>query len=471
MAGKSSSGQRVRLGIVSYILSGWCWSALLIPHNTMAAKPVSGAAEHNIIRKALSEQQTLNNLGFALNKSYDFSQQPQPAQPLADFQDNTTLQNSAAQHIQSCTFQHVSNQYGQNLFAGTGTSWTIEHAVNSWANEARHYDYQSGSCTAGEQCGHYTQIVWANTSAVGCVLQACAEMTDQSGNLLFGGRSGMMIFCHYNPPGNVVLQKPYPKAAETPPTNLRVSVKALLQGAYRAANHLMTATLSLPVQEPYSALGHTLSGVQQLDSSLLQNSGPNAVVDWLLLELRDGNNPAQIMASRALLVQRDGDLIDPQTGSELLMFADQPAGDYHLAVRHRNHLGVMTRLPLSLSADVTAVDFSAATTPVWGKNARIALDGKQLLRGGDANHDGQIIAAGVGNDVTVLLQAVLSEPANENYAANYIVQGYHHEDLNLDNQVIGMGINNDINLLYSNVLLHPANTTLSRNLIIQQQLP
>lgn len=438
-----------------------------------AADTLAGAAAHNIIRDALSAQTTLNNLGYGLNESYDFSRQPAPAQALPALQDSQVLQDSAARHAQACSFQHINNQYGQNLFAGTGTGWTLEHAVNSWANEVRHYDYQTGSCAAGEQCGHYTQIVWANSRHVGCVLQQCATMTDQSGNSLFDGRSGVMIFCHYDPPGNVVAQKPYPEAVETPLADLAVKVKVLLQGAYQPAEKRMRAALvaALPLSEPYTQLGHTVSGDRQLNASLLPMNGADAVVDWVLLELRKADQPEQLLAGRAVLIQSDGDLIDPQTGSELLVFPGWAAADYHLAVRHRNHLGVMTRQPVALSDHTVTVDFSAPVTPVWGENARFETAGRSLLWGGDVNHDGRVIAAGVSNDLGNIFQTVLMAAGNDHFSANYIAQGYQGSDVNLDGRIIAAGDGNDYNLVSANVFLHPGNATINHNFIIQQQLP
>ncbi|MEZ5537549.1 MAG: CAP domain-containing protein [Thiolinea sp.] len=434
-----------------------------------------GAAEHNVIRDALSRRISLHNLGFFLNESYDFSQQAEPEQALEDFQDSSVLQNSAAQHVQSCTFTHLnSSPYGQNLFAGTGTGWTIEHAVNSWANEVRYYDYNTGSCATGQQCGHYTQIIWANTRKVGCVIQQCGEMTDRNGNIMFGGQSGVMIFCHYDPPGNYINQKPYIEASTDPAVDLTVKIKVLLQGAYQAADNMMRATpagWSVPLTEPYSSLGYNVSGTKQLNDGLLSVSGSNAIVDWMLVELRDADDPSLILESKALLVQRDGDLVDPLSGGNSLVFADKVSGRYHLAVRHRNHLGVMTRQPVALSASAVSVDFSSASTPVWGQNGRVDVGGRSLLWGGDVNHDGQVIAVGVGNDTGLTVQNVLTAAGNDGFSANFVTQGYKAGDTNLDSRMIAAGQGNDTNLILSNILLHPDNPQLNKNFVISQQLP
>ena len=45
-----------------------------------------------------------------------------------------------------------------------------QQVVDSWGSEIQWYSYQSNSCNAptDESCGHYTQLVWAGTSEVGC---------------------------------------------------------------------------------------------------------------------------------------------------------------------------------------------------------------------------------------------------------------------------------------------------------------
>jgi len=73
---------------------------------------------------------------------------------------------------------------------------TIRHVVKAWADEEPWYNYKSNSCLPGKQCGHYTQMVWRDTTEVGCAVKFCG---DQSQNWV----------CSYNPPGNVIGKRPY----------------------------------------------------------------------------------------------------------------------------------------------------------------------------------------------------------------------------------------------------------------------
>ncbi len=115
-----------------------------------------------------------------------------------------------------CSFGHnpsASSQYaalggsgglGEDVAAGA-PSESVANAVASWVNEAQYYDHATNSCASGEVCGHYTQIVWKNTTAVGCAQAHCTT------NSPFGASfpTWDMSVCDFNPPGNYVGESPY----------------------------------------------------------------------------------------------------------------------------------------------------------------------------------------------------------------------------------------------------------------------
>jgi uncharacterized protein YkwD len=91
-------------------------------------------------------------------------------------------------------FAHRPNgKYGENLFEITGGAAAPAQVVAEWASESRDYDYATNKCRG--VCGHYTQIVWADTKEVGC---AAAR-----------GKGREVWVCNYDPPGNWVGQRPY----------------------------------------------------------------------------------------------------------------------------------------------------------------------------------------------------------------------------------------------------------------------
>ncbi|MEM9991147.1 MAG: hypothetical protein AAF738_05245 [Bacteroidota bacterium] len=126
---------------------------------------------------------------------------------------------------------------------------------------------------------------------------------------------------------------------------IRVSPKVLLGGAYENSTASMADALRtnnlLPSVEPYSALGY--SNIQntgvKVPSSMFSLTGDNAVVDWVLVDLLDATH--SLVARRVGLLQHDGDVVEV-TGVPM-SFINVLAGNYHVALRHRNHLGVMTQ--------------------------------------------------------------------------------------------------------------------------------
>ncbi len=94
-----------------------------------------------------------------------------------------------------CELQHSQTSHGENLFAGSGRNAPAE-VVARWAGEQRCFQYASfpGCCTC--TCGHYTQLVWAGTSRLGCGRAACANGSE-------------VWVCNYDPAGNFVNTMPY----------------------------------------------------------------------------------------------------------------------------------------------------------------------------------------------------------------------------------------------------------------------
>ncbi|XP_052202018.1 pathogenesis-related leaf protein 4-like [Diospyros lotus] len=105
--------------------------------------------------------------------------------------------NYANQRIGDCNLVHSGGggKYGENLAKGSG-DFTGKAAVDLWVAEKAFYNYNSNSCAAGKQCGHYTQVVWRNSVKVGCARVRC-------------NNGWWFITCNYAPPGNYVGQKPY----------------------------------------------------------------------------------------------------------------------------------------------------------------------------------------------------------------------------------------------------------------------
>ncbi len=259
---------------------------------------------------------------------------------------------------------------------------------------------------------------------------------------------------------------PTNSVAPAPISNLLVNVKVFLQGAYNSATGLMNDDLRargfIPTAQPYSTMTRTNyhTGTESTSAAVFATTGANAIVDWVLLELRTGTGAATRIATRAALVQRDGDIVDVD-GVSPVTFAGRTAGAYYIVVTHRNHLGAMSEVSVGLSGTVTTVDFTGAYDG-FGTNAMKGIGNLNALWAGNANHSGtthrNTIFSGANNDPDAVKNNVLTAQSVAPINFSYIPSGYHLGDTNLDGDVKYQGPSNDVdNLIFFNVLTHPGN--------------
>ncbi|KAL9227996.1 hypothetical protein vseg_003621 [Gypsophila vaccaria] len=104
----------------------------------------------------------------------------------------------ASELAKNCSMVHSGGQYGENLFWGKLDHWTPARIVEDWASEVQYFDLNSKKCTRDwTECGHFTQLVWAETQRVGCHRQKCIWQV------------GFIGICIYDPPGNGADQNPF----------------------------------------------------------------------------------------------------------------------------------------------------------------------------------------------------------------------------------------------------------------------
>ena len=182
-----------------------------------------------------------------------------------------------------------------------------------------------------------------------------------------------------------------------------LSPKVYLMGAFEDSDGLMRDALrnnaAIPTTEPYTIIGYQHQGDQgggeliSDSTNILSDRGPNSVVDWVLIELRDQSDISVILHSRAALLLRNGDITD-MDGVSPVGFRGVNSDNYFIAIRHRNHLAVATKNPTNLAVGTTnTVDFTNSSTLTYGTNAQIQLSsGLMAMVSGDANGDGSVNA-------------------------------------------------------------------------------
>lgn len=229
-------------------------------------------------------------------------------------------------------------------------------------------------------------------------------------------------------------------------------VRVFLEGPF-AGGGLMTDALrtlpSFPLTEPFTAMGYSGTGYPSgasISTSVLAVSGNNAIVDWMVMELRSSAAPGTVVAARPALLQRDGDVVD-LNGTSNVSFPGLAGGSYCIALRPRNHLPVMSSpsAPITGNGSGTVIDFTSASTALWDNDARTTILGMLVLAAGDINSNGNVQYTGSGNDRDPVLVRVGSTTPNAT------VSGYWREDLNLDGVVKYTGSFNDRDRILVNV--------------------
>lgn len=102
---------------------------------------------------------------------------------------NNTLADFASSYLKSntvCKFAHSGGPYGENIAMGYQNATA---AVEAWGDERKDYNFGKGDFTEGT--GHFTQLVWKDTTDVGCGTTLC-------------GDRGWFLACEYWPRGNVI---------------------------------------------------------------------------------------------------------------------------------------------------------------------------------------------------------------------------------------------------------------------------
>ena len=199
---------------------------------------------------------------------------------------------------------------------------------------------------------------------------------------------------------------------------LSVSVKIFLQGPY-LGNNTMSTTLDskglIPVSQPYNNPPWNYSGTESVSQI------PSGVVDWILLRLKE--NDSTSVKTRAAFLKSNGNIVDLD-GTSPVTFRDILAGNYFVAVKHRNHLSVMSSDPLTITNNIITYDFTTDSSKFYG-----GYFGSKLLETTPAKVWGMIASDGNSDGL------VNAEDLNLTWRPENGFDQYLKGDYNLDGYV------------------------------------
>ncbi|MFT3885757.1 MAG: hypothetical protein QM724_10095 [Flavobacteriales bacterium] len=238
-------------------------------------------------------------------------------------------------------------------------------------------------------------------------------------------------------------------SAVHPALGVKVSARIMLEGPYASGS--MNANLrtnGLPTTEPFTALGFTHvggGGGETMAQAVLNVTGTNAIVDWVLVELRSKSDASQVLATRSALVRSDGMVVDVN-GTDPVNFPQAVVDNYFVAIKGRNHLGIMTATSQPLTGVAVLMNFINGSTATYGGDeAMKTINGIRCLWAGDVDHDGVLMYTGAGNDRDPILVRIGGT------VPTATVSGYYVEDVNMDGVVKYTGTGNDRDPILVNI--------------------
>jgi YD repeat-containing protein len=318
----------------------------------------------------------------------------------------------------------------------SATTWNIENLIYQKGIEHRAslFYRTNGQALVAYQTDEKVVVLQKN------ITSGAWEVYFAHNNLLptdyVGGTKGptLLIECGdlhvvYNDGKNV-----YKMNLDRPCNFVNVTAKVMLQGAYNTTTGLMTDNLRtlnlIPTTEPYTGMTgftHVGGGGEMVHSSVFVTTGNDAIVDWVFLELRDKNNPTNILATRSALLQRDGDVVDCD-GISPVIFKNILFGNYFLSAKHRNHLTIRSSITLELNNlnqiyDFTNIQSKAYQNPAISSNTAMKDLGNNKfgLWRGNVNSDASV------NVVDFAITKVASTPNQSSV--------YQRTDVNMDGNI------------------------------------
>lgn len=115
---------------------------------------------------------------------------------------NDSLALWATRWTSQCLWAHSGLDFGENIAEGFAD---VASAVDGWGNERRWFDFQHPHFT--EETGHFSQLVWKNSTSVGCGRMFCSTDGRRNNRVVARNKpvkaAGWFLACEYWPPGNV----------------------------------------------------------------------------------------------------------------------------------------------------------------------------------------------------------------------------------------------------------------------------
>ncbi len=205
-------------------------------------------------------------------------------------------------------------------------------------------------------------------------------------------------------------------------SGMSLTLKVFLEGPYLGAGIMrnkLEESFLLPLQQPFNTAPYFLNEIKSIANGI---AFPVSTVDWVIVELRQGNpavsgsGPSSSLVERhAALLASNGEIIDV-TGFPLRFSNVSFGQEYYILIRHRNHLDIVSANSITAAPNAN-YDFTLNPSTALGiEQLKNSGDGFYFMHAGDYNQDGVIQTTDFDNWV--------ADPA--------ILNTYEEADGNLD---------------------------------------
>ncbi|MEZ5195012.1 MAG: cohesin domain-containing protein [Bacteroidales bacterium] len=200
-----------------------------------------------------------------------------------------------------------------------------------------------------------------------------------------------------------------------------LNLKDFLEGPFNGEDLDNSVNNILPLGQSYNKLPWNYAGVENVPSM----PDPD-IVDWILIELREtsGNSstatPDKRIASQAGFIFKDGTIVGHATLIPI-RFDIILNDNLYAVIWHRNHLGVMSALPLAENAGIYTYDFTTGGDKAYGgiESQKEVAPGVWAMISGDGDANGLV-------DINDKLNI---------WSTNVGKSGYLEGDFNMDGQI------------------------------------
>ncbi len=279
-------------------------------------------------------------------------------------------QYSISPTINNCI---IRNNGGYGIKINENANVQFGNNLGEWNDILNNSLYNLYNVNSDEIIAQY--VYWGTTDST----QISNSIFDYNEN----NDNGLVIF---NPWTNATHDSLFPNSP------IYTELKVFLEGPFNGAsmNIDLKSNNFLPLNQPYSVAPWNYTGNESV------NAFPAiSIVDWVLVELFDAPNagsanPSNKIARQAGFLLNDGQIVGLD-GTNLRWFINELNNDLFAAIRHRNHLGILSANVIIETEGIYHYDFTTPVGQAFGTAAqKNLLNNYYGMYACDGNADGII---------------------------------------------------------------------------------